>query len=631
MLDQIELNWFPEDRPDLAPNRELRAIMADFEDPHGPLWNFIGNEAAKRQLARAAFVAFERYNHRCNDQIFAFVGPPSSGKTHLAHLYAELVGLPLVVVDVEGLSSVHDVMVAIAKVLEATEIDCDGETDTLELREVDDGHFVVPPIIVLVDDFERLDPTLRGTFAANLSKQQIVTEKGWTFEIGNIAWILATSDSRSFDAFIGRLSRIDLKLYSRLELAMIAMRHFPGHPAEFYTAATERWFCLPTEILTFAQTMLTEQQMRPSKSWPEVAAIVAADLGIDDLGFTKTRKAIVNLLADGKCLTLAELADAVCSSETELRRIHLVPLLAETPDRPNILTETSSGISLSRAMQALAEDSLDQDDSEDDEVDSEFLFSPFPCPFCEQPFEHQDGPVKCPACNREFAAEASGEVICIYLKCPSCGEGCSYQPNSGEKCDEIQCDACHLTFPVDERGEPIGRPGKCVWCDHPIWYTGIGSATCENCGLENPVDEEGKYSGKGNVRVTCPKCGHAFDAPKEVIEQGMDLLGGASVAPPGYLPCEKCDHPFSVDLEGRLTCPGEDHIPCDGTLAPDGTETFANGETFDSFVCTKCNKDFIFHDQHGLITSNSHAMSLMEDGCHSQGGEGESDDESEQE
>lgn len=167
--------WFfrPDDSP---PSKEVRTQWADPENPDNPLHSFIGNQHAVRRLCRVAFEVFGRHNRECGDHAFALVGPPSTGKAMLAHLFAELLCLPFVEIDAQSCNDLNDIAIAIARVLENTRIEhC--QYPTLELQELGGGRLVVPPCIVFIDGIENLPKKIaKQLFAGRLETN------GWKFD-----------------------------------------------------------------------------------------------------------------------------------------------------------------------------------------------------------------------------------------------------------------------------------------------------------------------------------------------------------------------------------------------------------------------------------------------------------------
>jgi len=78
---------------------ETRKWFVDANNPDCILNKFIGNEQALRRIRRAAFHALGKNNRDCSDYSFAIFGPPSTGKTYLAKLFARLLGIPFIVIE----------------------------------------------------------------------------------------------------------------------------------------------------------------------------------------------------------------------------------------------------------------------------------------------------------------------------------------------------------------------------------------------------------------------------------------------------------------------------------------------------------------------------------------------------
>ena len=126
-IKYVAMNGFNPDTQDdqytqiwLNVSEEKRRRRTDPGDPICPLSRFVGNERAKRIMQRAAYAAWGRADHCCADLSFAMVGPASAGKTTLARLFGETVGLPFIEIPPRGIRDPREFFDHIAVVLERT-------------------------------------------------------------------------------------------------------------------------------------------------------------------------------------------------------------------------------------------------------------------------------------------------------------------------------------------------------------------------------------------------------------------------------------------------------------------------------------------------------------------------------
>ena len=145
------------------PSDDDREWAVDRLNRHNPFCDFVGNDRAVYRLCQAAFVALGRTNHLCNDNNFALIGPPSTGKATMARHFAGLVQLPFVCIEPLTINTPLDLLLRIAKVCQDWIIDSgrgDGTTTSLELIPLaeNQNHLVLPPMVVFVDGVHDLKP-----------------------------------------------------------------------------------------------------------------------------------------------------------------------------------------------------------------------------------------------------------------------------------------------------------------------------------------------------------------------------------------------------------------------------------------------------------------------------------------
>lgn len=265
----------PDQRLHPPPSDEERAWWVDPKNAGNPLSTFIGSEAAVRRLSRFAFQAFGRYNRQCSDFSFALLGPPSTGKTTLVRLFAELIGLPFVEIDGVAFGDLNDIATAIAETMERTEISCDAQYSTLELQDLGNGKIVIPPCVVFINEVHRLPkkifPDLRKVFAGRFETN------GWTFDSSAICWIVASDDLVLHNVF-DRLMQVRLKPLSVDEVAQVVALHNPDFPTAVCRLIAQQ-VRTPREALIFAREVVVEAKMHGDLE--RAITVVASDLGLE--------------------------------------------------------------------------------------------------------------------------------------------------------------------------------------------------------------------------------------------------------------------------------------------------------------------------------------------------------------
>lgn len=345
---QKQISFFPPDEPELAPSADTRRIWCDPKNEENPFSQFIGNDRAVKRLCRAAFSAFALHNRCCRDQSFAILGPASTGKTTLVKMMAELLDLPFVVIDPRSIATINDILVKIAKTCEDYPI-TDGDTGeiiSLELEE-ENGHFILPPMVIFIDEVHALRPNIiQGLLKATEKNDCVLnSEAGYTVDTWNVCWCIATTDrGMLFDAFDTRFTKIQLNLYSKEEIAQIVQLKNPDWDMEVCRLVAKFSSVVPREALDFATEMQLEHNMNDGE-WEDIARQVAEDNEIDEFGMSHQRVNILRALGNGPIAKNRLAFVAGCKVE-ELEKFVLPALLANTPDRAPLIAVISKGYSL---------------------------------------------------------------------------------------------------------------------------------------------------------------------------------------------------------------------------------------------------------------------------------------------
>lgn len=346
---QKQLIWYDEDMPEQAPTEQQRLWYISDENPDNPFNNFIGNDKAIKRLKRAAFVALERYNRCCNDQYFAFLGPPSTGKTTIAKKFAELLQLPFVEISPKSIKKVNDILVKIAQVCEQTSgILKEMHEYTLELVELESNKFCLPPMIVFIDEVHSLNNSIiQGLLkATEINDRVFVTESGWTVDCTNVCWIIATTDrGKLFDAFDTRFTKINLNPYTTDEVSQIIEINYVDWPKSVCDLVAKYSSATPREALAFAKEVLLEYKMNP-RNLTEIVNLVAEENDIDEHGMSKQRLNILIILKEQKNVPRNRLSQMVSCKEEELEKFIIPPMMISTEERKSLIKMDNKGYSL---------------------------------------------------------------------------------------------------------------------------------------------------------------------------------------------------------------------------------------------------------------------------------------------
>lgn len=321
---------------------ETRKWFVDANNPDCILNKFIGNEQALRRIRRAAFHALGKNNRDCSDYSFAIFGPPSTGKTYLAKLFARLLGIPFIVIEPQSVSKTQDIFDIVENQLKNT---------TIPLQPIGPNKYDFPPMIIFIDEVHNLkNNVVQGLLKATEPNDRLlVTEKGIEAKTNSVCWMIATTDRGDlFDAFDTRFQKLELNLYSKKEMSKIIHLNNPDWN-EFTCDIVAKYNShVPREAIAFAKDMRIEKEMNGG-DWESVANRVAADHNIDEYGMTHKRVEILKALGRSP-ISSSQLCYVVHVKEDELKKFIISPLLARTKDQPiPLVTMSSKGYTITPA------------------------------------------------------------------------------------------------------------------------------------------------------------------------------------------------------------------------------------------------------------------------------------------
>lgn len=331
-----------------VPSDSDRRWAVDADNPSFELNKFIGNEEARRRLGRAVFSALGKTNRSCSDYSFAICGPASTGKTHLAKLFAASLDLPFVSIEPQSVRRVHDIFAEVERV-------CRDHHEDIAIVQNSDGGYILPPMVVFIDEVHNLRKSVvQGLLkATEPNDRSMVTEEGHKVSTTNVCWIIATTDRGDlFDAFDTRFQKVNLRLYSKAEMAQIIKLNNPDWDDETCLLVAKYNSHVPREALAFARDMRVEHEMSGGVSWEEAASTVAKDHGIDSWGMTDARVEVLKALGQ-RPISATQLQYVVHVKEEELKKFVMPPLLARTPDSEPLVTVSTRGYTIT--LEGLAE------------------------------------------------------------------------------------------------------------------------------------------------------------------------------------------------------------------------------------------------------------------------------------
>jgi Holliday junction resolvasome RuvABC ATP-dependent DNA helicase subunit len=306
----------------LPPEIRHNAIQAS-------LSSIVGNEEAVEILSIYLFDALGNSNHVCPHNI-ALLGPSSAGKTMMARKFAETLEIPYVELNPRAIKSIHSISEEIKSACEKYHIDFVG--DPIKL----------PPMVIFIDEAHALSNGIEQALlkATERSDTTLVTEKGVKLDCSNVCWQLATTErGKLFEPFDTRFEKINLRLYTKDEVAQIISNKFPEWTQEICKNIANYCSRVPRESIAFAEMVKLAYAHNPGE-WEEVIARVAELKGIDPYGMTYKRLDILTALGQ-RPLSIDQLCTVAGCEQEELRKYILPWLKESTPDQKPYVVVTN--------------------------------------------------------------------------------------------------------------------------------------------------------------------------------------------------------------------------------------------------------------------------------------------------
>lgn len=246
---------------------------------------FIGNTEAVEYLRRDLKVALiESPPHLPKN--YLFTGPPSAGKTTLAHRIASVLALPFVKLDGRGVVS-RDRLFELV----------DGELRGLQLQPERKGErsgkpvLEYPPVVVFVDEAHLMQRAVQESFLTMLeSRDRTVLLEDRVALVGKCTFLFATTRASDLDGpFRTRCREVQLRAYTEPEVAqMIALEH-PDWGEGVCLRLARLGRSVPRIALELARDLHNELRVtdHPERSLADHLEYVRMTTGIDDNGITR--------------------------------------------------------------------------------------------------------------------------------------------------------------------------------------------------------------------------------------------------------------------------------------------------------------------------------------------------------
>lgn len=346
MKEQLQRIWRKSSA--YPPSLEELKRAVDPSNPESAYHGLVGNPEAIEFLGSVTMDSLRYHNHWCGDWSIALLGPASTGKTTLAEALAASTGLPICELSPSSHKKPIDIFKEIENTLKNYWFLANGKKTNLELVPIKDGMYCPPPMHLFIDEVHayRTNKDVITCLLKALEGDRIMHIHG-VGEINcvNIQWTIATTHRGAlFGPLDTRFTKLQLKLYSKSEIAQIVRLRIPGVPQQAAELASFYGGILPREVLQFAQMMKRQRTM--TNSWEEAATKTARMLRIDEYGMHESQLAILQTVGRLGKVSEKRLPQLVNMTRDELENFQYPPLIQSTPDRPSLMIMTPQGYQL---------------------------------------------------------------------------------------------------------------------------------------------------------------------------------------------------------------------------------------------------------------------------------------------
>lgn len=346
---------------------EIRMSLAA-NNTECPLNNIIvgpENEGNIRILRRFAFTACKRFNHSargCNFGIFAQSG---QGKTFVVKQWAQTIGVPFVFIQSASVTDTWSLFQDISE-------ECKSFGTPVVPLESQHADYTLPPIIVFFDEAHALPKKMMkgGLLNAMESDDGFMVAKSpgagsdsVMIDCKDVCWTAATTEKGMlFDAFANRLGTLiewenaAPRQISRIVKQKMDKKHgdddLPFSMPTDICDVVAKYCPVPREAISFAEKVIQQKDMMPADTWQDAAEQIAADLGINDDGFTE--KQVMILAAAGQRPIAKTNLPAVAQCRIEqIERYELPRLISYSNGGPFLVPVSGRGMCVTEAALAM--------------------------------------------------------------------------------------------------------------------------------------------------------------------------------------------------------------------------------------------------------------------------------------
>lgn len=302
-----------------------------------PFQRCIGQDSAVEQLLDILYKGYSNQYHLVQENVM-LTGPPSTGKTMLASMTAEALGIPVVLTDSGQVNSGitmcgEDISGGVDTIGHLILETWAKNTQPLYGSQAGNlAYFVTPPIVVFIDEIHGLTrKSVDGLLKATERSDGKLFGKEFVVDCKNVLWIGSTTDwGKLPPAFRSRFTKIELISPTFDEVVQIVKLNFPQFPIETCSKVVFYGSIIPREALAFARKV-ERYADRIGMIPNDCVEVCAQREGIDQWGMKQKEIHILQVLRNSGGCNLRNLCAAVFCEADELVKCWIPKLLFMRP------------------------------------------------------------------------------------------------------------------------------------------------------------------------------------------------------------------------------------------------------------------------------------------------------------
>lgn len=311
--------------------------LFDPENPKCPFFGYVGNGEAVEAMLDIAYKSFEATHidddgkditYRSCPRRIRLQGPPSTGKTTLAKMFAKLMKLPFVETEGTQLKNTEKLFSLLVSAYQKMGLSFEPVE---HLNGVD--RYEAPPAIIFIDEVHlTATKVLEALLKVTESKDGLLLLEGKEVDCRQICFLLGTTGGGKLkSAFRTRFQPINLRRHTLKEVAKIVKLNNEKFSSAICMQIAEL-LPIPREAIRFSETVV-DAAVRRGISLTQAIELIRIREGIHEGGISQIGIAALKALADSEGLSKKNLCSIIGIEQEEWDN-DVLPTLLTTERHP---------------------------------------------------------------------------------------------------------------------------------------------------------------------------------------------------------------------------------------------------------------------------------------------------------